>query len=102
MARSRSKINREFELEITDLLHDGRGVGRLDGKAVFVTGALPGETVRLKQTGRNRNYDEGETIEVLVASPDRVQPRCAHFGVCSGCVLQHLDRIGRSPPSSTC
>ena len=92
MARSRSKINREFELEITDLLHDGRGVGRLDGKAVFVTGALPGETVRLKQTGRNRNYDEGETIEVLVASPDRVQPRCAHFGVCSGCVLQHLDQ----------
>lgn len=92
MARSRSKINREFELEITDLLHDGRGVGRLDGKAVFVTGALPGETVRVKQTGRNRNYDEGETIEVLVASPDRVQPRCAHFGVCSGCVLQHLEQ----------
>ncbi len=92
MARSRSKINREFELEITDLLHDGRGVGRLDGKAVFVTGALPGEIVRVKQTGRNRNFDEGETVEVLKASPDRVQPRCAHFGVCSGCVLQHLDQ----------
>ena len=92
MARSRSKINREFELDITDLLHDGRGVGRLDGKAVFVTGALPGETVRVKQTGRNRNFDEGETIEVLKASPDRVQPRCPHFGVCAGCVLQHLDQ----------
>ncbi|MEO7252473.1 MAG: 23S rRNA (uracil(1939)-C(5))-methyltransferase RlmD, partial [Arenimonas sp.] len=70
---------------------DGRGVGRLDGKAVFVAGALPGETVRVRQTGRNRNFDEGETVEVLVASPDRVEPRCAHFGVCSGCVLQHLD-----------
>ena len=92
MARSRSKINREFELDITDLLHDGRGVGHLDGKAVFVTGALTGETVRVKQTGRNRNYDEGETLEVLKASPDRVQPRCEHFGVCSGCVLQHLDQ----------
>ncbi|MCX7042732.1 MAG: 23S rRNA (uracil(1939)-C(5))-methyltransferase RlmD [Gammaproteobacteria bacterium] len=92
MARSRTKINREFELDITDLLHDGRGVGRLDGKAVFVTGALPGETVRVKQTGRNRNFDEGETIEVLKASPDRVQPRCPHFGVCAGCVLQHLDQ----------
>ena len=92
MARSRTKINREFELDITDLLHDGRGVGRLDGKAVFVTGALPGETVRVKQTGRNRNFDEGETIEVLKASPDRVQPRCPHFGVCAGCVLQHLDK----------
>jgi 23S rRNA (uracil1939-C5)-methyltransferase len=92
VARSRSKINREFELDITDLLHDGRGVGHLEGKAVFVTGALPGETVRVKQTGRNRNYDEGETLEVLKASPDRVQPRCEHFGVCSGCVLQHLDQ----------
>ena len=92
VARSRTKINREFELEITDLLHDGRGVGRHEGKAVFVTGALPGETVRVKQTGRNRSYDEGETIEVLIASPDRLQPRCAHFGVCSGCVLQHLDQ----------
>jgi 23S rRNA (uracil1939-C5)-methyltransferase len=92
VARSRTKINREFELEITDLLHDGRGVGRLDGKAVFVTGALPGELVRVKQTGRNRHFDEGETIEVLKPSPDRVSPRCAHFGVCSGCVLQHLDQ----------
>jgi len=92
VARSRTKINREFEVEISDLLHDGRGVGHVDGKAVFVTGALPGETVRVKQTGRNRHYDEGETVEVLKASPDRVEPRCAHFGVCSGCVLQHLDQ----------
>ena len=75
VARSRTKINREFELEITDLLHDGRGVGRLEGKAVFVTGALPGELVRVKQTGRNRNFDEGETLEVLKPSPDRVTPR---------------------------
>jgi 23S rRNA (uracil1939-C5)-methyltransferase len=53
---------------------------------------LPGETVRVKQTGRNRNFDEGETLEVLKASPDRVTPRCPHFGVCAGCVLQHLDQ----------
>ena len=90
MARSRSKINREFDIEISDLLHDGRGVGRIDGKAVFVAGALPGETVRAKQTGRNSHFDEAQTIEVLVASPDRVLPACEHFGICSGCVLQHL------------
>ena len=92
VARSRTKLNREFEVEISDLLHDGRGVGRVDGKAVFVTGALPGETVRVRQTGRNRHYDEAETLAVLQASPDRVEPRCQHFGVCSGCVLQHLDQ----------
>ncbi len=90
MARSRSKINREFELDIHDLSHDGRGVGRNDGKAVFVVGALPGETVRVKQTGRNRHFDEAETLEVLKSSPDRVAARCAHFGTCAGCVLQHL------------
>jgi len=83
-------LHREFELDIHDLSHDGRGVGRVEGKAVFVTGALPGETVRVRQTGRNRSYDEAETLEVLVASPDRVEPRCPHFGTCAGCVLQHL------------
>ena len=90
VARSRSKLNREFDIEIHDLSHDGRGVGRHEGKAVFVAGALAGETVRVKQTGRNRHFDEAETLQVLVASPDRVQPRCQHFGVCAGCVLQHL------------
>jgi 23S rRNA (uracil1939-C5)-methyltransferase len=83
-------LHREFEIEIQDLSHDGRGVGRHEGKAVFVTGALSGETVRARQTGRNRNFDEAVTLEVLLASPDRVSPRCAHFGVCAGCVLQHL------------
>ncbi len=90
MPRSRTKLHREFEIEIQDLSHDGRGVGRHEGKAVFVTGALAGETVRAKQFGRNRNFDEAVTLDVLLASPDRVPPRCAHFGVCAGCVLQHL------------
>ena len=92
MSRSRRNTPKpEFELTIENLSHDGRGVGRRDGKAVFVDGALPGETVRVQQTGRNRNFDEATTLDVLVASGDRVTPRCPHFGVCSGCVLQHLD-----------
>jgi 23S rRNA (uracil1939-C5)-methyltransferase len=90
VSRNKNKIPREFELDIVDLSHDGRGVGRVDGKTVFVSGALAGETVRARQTGRNRHFDEAETLEVLKASPDRVTPRCAHFGVCAGCVLQHL------------
>jgi len=90
VSRNKNKIPREFELDIVDLSHDGRGVGRVDGKTVFVSGALAGETVRARQTGRNRHFDEAETLEVLKVSPDRVTPRCAHFGVCAGCVLQHL------------
>ncbi len=81
----------ELELEIVDLSHDGRGVARHEGKAVFVDGALPGERVRTERTRRSRHHDEARTLEVLVPSPERVAPRCAHFGTCAGCTLQHLD-----------
>ena len=79
-----------FEAEIVDHSHDGRGVARRDGKTVFVAGALPGERVMAEQTSKNRHFDEARTLDVLQASPDRVTPRCPHFGTCSGCVLQHL------------
>ncbi|KGM57513.1 23S rRNA methyltransferase [Lysobacter arseniciresistens ZS79] len=87
-----------FEAEITDLTHDGRGVARRPskapgeaGKAVFIAGALPGERVMAVQTGRHRSYDEARTVEVLQAAPERVEPRCEHFGTCGGCALQHYD-----------
>lgn len=81
-----------FSAEIIDLSHDGRGVARREGgKTVFIAGALPGERVMAKQTARSRSFDEAVTLEVLHASPDRVTPRCAHFGACGGCALQHLD-----------
>ncbi|HME38175.1 MAG TPA: 23S rRNA (uracil(1939)-C(5))-methyltransferase RlmD [Steroidobacteraceae bacterium] len=78
------------EADIVDLTHDGRGVARVDGKAVFIDGALPGERVRFRVLKRRRHMDEGGLVEVLRASPDRVVPACAHFGVCGGCSLQHL------------
>jgi len=91
VARSRKVPQREFTAEVTGLSHEGRGVARVDGKVVFISGALPGESVLAQLTGRNRHFDEAQTVQVLVASPHRVTPRCAHFGQCSGCVLQHLD-----------
>lgn len=81
-----------FPADILDLSHDGRGVARRDnGKAVFIAGALPGERVMAKQTARSRSFDEAVTLDVLEASPDRVEPRCIHFGTCGGCALQHLE-----------
>ncbi|MET3147522.1 UNVERIFIED_ORG: 23S rRNA (uracil1939-C5)-methyltransferase [Xanthomonas axonopodis] len=65
---------------------DGEG-----GKVTFISGALPGELVRAEPTARSRHFDEAKTVEVLEASPQRVTPRCPHFGVCAGCVLQHLE-----------
>ena len=78
------------EADIVDLSHDGRGVARIDGKAVFVEGALPRERVRLRVVKRRRQMDEAVLVEVLTASPDRATPRCQHFGICGGCSLQHL------------
>jgi len=80
-----------IEADITDLTHDGRGVAHIAGKAVFVAGALAGERVRLRDVRKHRHYDEAAVEEVLRVSPDRVTPRCKHFGVCGGCALQHLD-----------
>jgi 23S rRNA (uracil1939-C5)-methyltransferase len=74
---------------IAGLNHDGAGVVR-GAKAAFVAGALPGETVRFVRRIRHRQHDEADLLEVLEASPDRVEPRCAHFGICGGCALQHL------------
>ncbi|GAC1628926.1 MAG: 23S rRNA (uracil(1939)-C(5))-methyltransferase RlmD [Nevskia sp.] len=80
----------EFTADIVDLAQDGRGVARIDGKVTFVHGALPGERVRLKLTHVTRDVDEGEVTAIERASPDRVEPGCAHFGLCGGCSLQHL------------
>ena len=79
-----------FDVDITDLTHEGRGVARVEGKTLFVAGALPGERASVRVTRRHRHYDEA-VVEVLhTRSPDRVEPRCAHFGTCGGCSLQHL------------
>jgi 23S rRNA (uracil1939-C5)-methyltransferase len=77
--------------DVTSLSHDGRGVARADGKALFITGALPGERVSVRALRRHRSYDEATLDSLECASPSRVTPRCAHFGVCGGCSLQHLE-----------
>ncbi len=77
------------EAAIVALTHDGEGIAR-EGKAVFIAGALPGERVRFERVRRHRQHDEGRLIEVLEPAAERVAPRCAHFGVCGGCALQHL------------
>jgi 23S rRNA (uracil1939-C5)-methyltransferase len=78
---------------VADLTHEGEGVvrgGEKSGKTVFIVGALPGERVSFRRHGFHKSHDEATLIEVLEASPDRVTPGCAHFGVCGGCAMQHL------------
>lgn len=78
--------------DIESLTHEGHGVAHIDGKAVFIHGALPGERVRFRYYNKRAKFDTGAVIEVLHAAPARIaQPRCEYFGVCGGCGLQHLD-----------
>ena len=77
--------------DIESLTHEGRGLTRVEGKAVFVDGALAGEQVRFRYSRMQRHFDEGRVVEVLSASPQRVPPPCPHFSLCGGCSLQHQD-----------
>jgi 23S rRNA (uracil1939-C5)-methyltransferase len=74
---------------VAALTHEGEGIVR-GGKTAFVAGALPGEQISFIRTKRHRQHDEGRLLEVITPAPERVTPRCAHFGVCGGCALQHL------------
>jgi 23S rRNA (uracil1939-C5)-methyltransferase len=76
---------------VTALSHDGRGIARIRGKTLFIEDALPDEEVSYRLRRRRRDFDEAVTVEILSPSPQRVAPRCAQYGVCGGCVLQHLE-----------
>jgi 23S rRNA (uracil1939-C5)-methyltransferase len=76
---------------IESLDHEARGVTRLEGKTIFVEGALPGERVEYVCFRKKPSFEVARTERILKASPDRVVPKCPHFGVCGGCSMQHLD-----------
>ena len=78
------------ELSITDVAFGGAGVARHDGKVCFVPFTAPGDRVRVKLSRNRRKFAEGEVVEVLEPSPDRVSPRCPYFARCGGCAYQHI------------
>ena len=76
---------------VESLDHEARGIVRQDGKAIFVDGALPGETVDYASFRRKPNYELAHLVSVLKPSNARLEPRCPHFGICGGCAMQHMD-----------
>ncbi|MGI5940477.1 MAG: 23S rRNA (uracil(1939)-C(5))-methyltransferase RlmD [Thermoleophilia bacterium] len=79
------------DLCIHTLAFGGKGVARLDDFVIFVTGAVPGDTVRALVTKNKKRYAEARVVELLQPSSDRVAARCSAFGRCGGCVWQDLD-----------
>ncbi|MGC2651417.1 MAG: TRAM domain-containing protein, partial [Candidatus Cybelea sp.] len=80
----------ELEIEFTDVLANGQGVGRASGIVVFCFGPLPGERARVRIETVKQRYAVAEMLELLVESPKRAHPFCPVFGACGGCQLQHL------------
>lgn len=77
--------------EIESLDQEGRGVAHVDGKAIFIEGALIGELVSYASYHKKSSYEQARVIEILKSSTFRTQPKCPHFGVCGGCAMQHLE-----------
>jgi len=92
MARRRKKKlpTEPVAATVESISHEGRGIARLDGKTIFIDGALPGEEVMFVYTSRRAKFDEGYVTEVIKASPERVEPVCPHFLLCGGCSIQHI------------
>ena len=79
------------EVMIESLSDEGRGVAHVDGRAVFIDQALAGERVRFCYTRLTSKIAEGRVVEVIEASPHRVEPKCSAYQRCGGCSLQHMD-----------
>jgi len=90
MGRRRKVKAKTYELDIETLSHEGRGISHFDEKVIFTRGALPGEKVIADRTLSRAKYEEADVVEILKASPDRIEPKCAVYGVCGGCSFQHL------------
>lgn len=76
---------------IESLSHEGRGIAHINGKTIFVEGALPGEQVSIHYRKRHTRFDEAIIENIITPSSHRVTPRCPHFALCGGCSQQHIN-----------
>ena len=80
-----------MQVHIDRMDHFGNGIGNINGKIIFVKGALPGETVDVTITKDKKSFMEGTINTIIYKSSKRVEPFCNYFGVCGGCSLCHLN-----------
>lgn len=78
------------KVKITDIGAEGNALARVDNLVVFVPMLVPGDVVDIKVRKKRKKYLEGSVVRFHEYSPDRIKPKCMHFGVCGGCKWQHL------------
>ena len=88
------KKNQEYTCTVEGCTGEGLGVARLEGRAVFVSDALPGETCRIRILKAGKAAVYAKALERFTASPHRIGPDCPHFGRCGGCHWRHTDYEG--------
>lgn len=89
------KKNNDYCVNIIDINHEGRGVGKIDGFTVFVEGVVVGEQVRIKLIKVNRTYGYGKLLEIIKASDDRVDDVCGVNKRCGGCTIDHVNYLAQ-------
>lgn len=82
--------DKQYEVDIESLDQKGRGVAHVNGKTVFVEGALPLEKIICYPTQQKPTFECAKTLTILKPSAWRVEPICPHFGICGGCSIQHV------------
>jgi 23S rRNA (uracil1939-C5)-methyltransferase len=82
---------REGEAFVESIDHEGVGVAHVDGKVIFIDGAVTGERVAFTRRRSRGNFDLGTVTQVLQPSAQRAEPRCQYFGICGGCAMQHVE-----------
>jgi len=87
------KLNgrKQFRLRIEKLVYGGKGLGRFNGRIVFVPQVAPGDLVVVEEVSRKSGFSEARLVKVLESSEHRVEPLCPYFGKCGGCDWQHID-----------
>src|SRR5437763_12872240 len=78
------------DLHVTGYAAEGKALGRLDGKVIFVDGAVPGDVADVFITRNKKEWAEGKAIKIKQYSEERTEPFCIHFGICGGCKWQML------------
>lgn len=79
------------QARIESLDHEGHGVAHVEGKTIFIDGALPFETVTYNSYRKKPAFENAQALQIHNESFMRTKPQCPHFGVCGGCSLQHME-----------
>jgi 23S rRNA (uracil1939-C5)-methyltransferase len=85
------KAPKAFDITIEKLVHGGMGLGKHQGKVIFVPFSVPGDQLRVRPVEEKKTFVRAETVQILKSGIGRVKPACPHFGTCGGCHLQQLE-----------